>query len=139
MINSISELNDFYDSLDYEFSEDFEIEESEIEESENEESEVSEDSENEDSEVSETVQNDVSGNTSNETSESSGESNFQPNVDIGNDYLDYVQTETLDSTSYDYSSHFEDIKTSIIFLTALLIGLLCGLAFIKGFSKNNEC
>lgn len=138
MINSIDELNDFYDSLDYEFSEDFEIEDSEIEDSDIESFEYSEDSEIDDSEDSETSEKDVSGNNSITPSQSSGESNFQPNYNIHDDFLNSYESEILDFNSYDYTTAFEDIKTVGIFLIALLLGLFIGLAFIKGFSSKNE-
>ena len=133
-INSISELNDYYDSLDYEFSEDSEIEDSvdsEIEDSEN--------SEIEDSEDSETSEIDVSSNNQSQAVDTSGEPSFQPNITVGDDYLSYVQSEILDTSSNDYTIAFEDIKTSFVFLIALLLGLFCALAFIKGISNNNEC
>ena len=133
-INSISELNDFYDSLDYEFSEDSEIELSE--DSEIEDSEVSE---IEDSEASETSETDVSFNNQSETLEFSGESSFQPNITVGDDYLSYVQSEILDTSSNDYTIAFEDIKTTFVFLIALLLGLFCARAFVKGISNHDEC
>lgn len=133
-INSVDEINEYFDSLDYEFSED-----SEIELSEDSEIEDSEPSEIEDSEVSETSETDVSFNNQSETFESSGEPSFQPNITVGDDYLSYVQSEILDSSSNDYTIALEDLKTSFVFLIALLLGLFCALAFIKGISNQNEC
>ena len=74
--------------------------------------------------------NDVSGN------------NFTPNIDIENDYLEYIRNENESQSSevvvnsYDYSSYFENLQDLHIFMIALIIGLFIGSAFVWGFSRE---
>ena len=128
-INSVDDINEYWDSLDYEA----------FEESENEDSEEIEDSEEEDSEDSESSVQDIGHSNESEISTESGEPIFEPNYNIHEDYLSYVRSETLSSDSYDYTYAFEDLLTVGIFTVALVLGLFLGLAFIKGLCTKNEC
>ena len=128
-INSVDQLNEYWDSLDYEAFEDSEIEDSE----------ELEDSEIEDSEDSETVVQDIGHSNESEISLESGEPIFEPNYNIHEDYLSYVRSETVSADSYDYTYAFEDLLTVGIFAVALVLGLFLGLAFIKGICTKNEC
>lgn len=68
--------------------------------------------------------------------------NFQPHIDLGNDYFDYIENENESQSSEvivntnDYSSYFENIQSLHIFIIALIIGLFIGSAFVWGFSRE---
>lgn len=68
--------------------------------------------------------------------------NFKPNIDIENDYLEYIRNENESQSSevvidsYDYSSYFENLQDLHIFMIALIIGLFIGSAFVWGFSRE---
>lgn len=70
------------------------------------------------------------------------DNNFQPHIDLGNDYFDYIENENESQSSEvvvntnDYSSYFENIQSLHIFIIALIIGLFIGSAFVWGFSRE---
>lgn len=45
------------------------------------------------------------------------------------------QSETVTYVSYDYTSYFEDINTTLKFQTAVIIGFLLLVGFIVGWKK----
>lgn len=128
-INSVDDINEYWDSLDYEAFEDSEIEDSQ---------EI-EDSEIEDSDNSETDVQNIGHSDENGIYDESGNLIFEPNFNLHGDYLSEIKSETIDSSAYDYSTDFENLQTVGIFTLALILGLFLGLAFIKGLSFNNEC
>lgn len=70
------------------------------------------------------------------------DSNFEPHINLGNDYFDYVENENESQSSevvvnsYDYSGYFENLQTLHIFMIALIIGLFIGSAFVWGISRE---
>lgn len=76
---------------------------------------------------------DVSGNDENiNVSSGSDESHEILNEDIENEN---VESETAAYVTYDYSSYFEDINTTLKFQTAIIIGFLLLVGFIVGWKK----
>lgn len=68
--------------------------------------------------------------------------NFTPNIDVDNDYLEYIRNENESQSSEvvvnsnDYSSYFENLQNLHIFMIALIIGLFLGSAFVWGFTRE---
>lgn len=68
-------------------------------------------------------------------------SNFEPNIETGEDYIeDYINNEKVETSLYsnnsvDYSNHFENLEIIGILICCIMFGCCLAISFIKGFNK----
>lgn len=88
-------------------------------------------------EIEDSKAEDVSGNDSeSEESEFSGSDNTSENEDNSDDPGGINETENTTTASlYDYSSDLNDLKNFEAVYISLMLGLVLGLCFVKGFNK----
>ena len=65
----------------------------------------------------------------------SGNETFEPNFEGNEEFVSEPQTATLDS-SFDYTSHFENIENLLKFNIAVVIGFLLLVGFIVGWKHD---